>query len=180
MKKTVKMNVTSLVSVALMAALISVCSLVAIPSPLPITMQTFAIYFSLFTLGGYRGTLSVMLYVFIGALGLPVFAGATAGVSRLFDTTGGFILGFIAAALLFWLLSILLPSNKKTLLIFAFLSLLFLYAIGTLWYAFVYLNGSGSIIYVLSVAVFPFILPDAVKIYLAYFLSVRMKRIIKI
>ena len=180
MKRTVKMNVTSIVSVALMTALISVCSLVAIPAPLPITLQTFAIYFSLFVLGGYRGTISVILYVLIGAVGLPVFAGATAGVFRLFDATGGFIFGFVVAAILFWLFSMLLPSNGKSALLCAFLSLCFLYAIGALWFAFVYLNGKESIMYVLYVCVFPFILPDAVKIFLAYFLAKKVKRIINI
>ena len=78
-EKTVKtkemMRVTDLVYIAIGAALIAICSWISIPTAVPFTLQTFAVFFVLLLLGGERGTLSTIVYVILGAIGLPVFAG---------------------------------------------------------------------------------------------------------
>lgn len=180
MNRIKKTDIRSLVSVALMSALISVTSFLTIPFPIPITLQTFGVYFALFTLGGKSGTLSVLLYICIGAVGLPVFSGFTGGISRLFDATGGYIFGFLVLAVVFWMLSAILPKRRMSAAICSAVSLFSLYLTGTLWYAFVYLDGIKTFGYVLSVGVLPFLFPDILKILLAYFLARRLSGIIKI
>jgi biotin transport system substrate-specific component len=67
-------------------------------TPVPITGQTFAVLLTAILLGSRRGSLAVLAYLIEGAVGLPVFAGATAGLVHLFGTTGGYLFGFIPAA----------------------------------------------------------------------------------
>ncbi len=84
------------------SVVIALCSQIAIPlpfSPVPITGQTFAVILAGIALGSNRALAAMMMYVFEGALGLPVFApGGAFGIARLFGPTGGYILGFMAAA----------------------------------------------------------------------------------
>ena len=65
-------------------------------------MQTFGIFAALGLLGGRRGTLAFLIYLLLGIVGLPVFSGFSAGAGVLFGATGGYLLGYLAAALLFW------------------------------------------------------------------------------
>lgn len=81
---------------ALFAAIIGILAQVTIPLPLvPITGQTLAIGLAATILGSSYGTVSVLLYILLGAVGIPVFAGFSAGFSVLVGPTGGFIVGFI-------------------------------------------------------------------------------------
>ena len=95
-----KMNTTAMAFVALCTAIIAVMAQIIIPLPIvPITGQTLAIGLVVTILGKKYGTYSVLLYVCIGALGLPVFQSFTGGVGIVFGPTGGYILGFIPTAL---------------------------------------------------------------------------------
>jgi len=180
MRKSV-FNMRSVVLTALMSTIICVCSLLTIPVfTVPITLQTFAVYFALFMLGGKRGSIAVFLYVAMGAVGLPVFAGFMGGVGHLFDATGGFIFGFIISSLIFWLLSSILPGRAFFKLAAAAISLVFLYLVGILWYSVVYIGSTEEIPHMLFVCTVAFAFPDAVKIALAYAVSLRLSRIIKI
>ena len=80
---------------ALTAAIIAVCAWITVPGPVPFTMQTFGVFLALRLLGGKRGSISVALYILLGAAGLPVFSGFKAGIGVLIGPTGGYILGFI-------------------------------------------------------------------------------------
>ena len=88
--------------IALFAVLMAVCAWISIPFAVPFTLQTFAVFAALAILGGRRGTLSVVVYLLLGAVGLPVFAGFKGGLAALLGTTGGYILGFLLTALLYW------------------------------------------------------------------------------
>ena len=82
MEKAQKLKSFSLIDTALvgmMAAFICVCSLITIPGPVPFTMQLFGVYCALGFLGGRNGTLSVVIYILLGLVGLPVFAGFKSG-----------------------------------------------------------------------------------------------------
>lgn len=84
---------------ALFAAIIGVLAQITVPLPIvPITGQTLAIGLAATILGSRYGTLSVLLYLIIGAIGVPVFAQMSGGVGILFGPTGGFLIGFIPAA----------------------------------------------------------------------------------
>lgn len=84
---------------ALFAAIIGVLAQVTIPLPLvPITGQTLALGLAATILGSRYGTLSVLLYLLIGVIGVPVFAQLSAGLGIVFGPTGGFLFGFIPAS----------------------------------------------------------------------------------
>jgi biotin transport system substrate-specific component len=168
----------ALVYTALMSALIAVSAMITIPlpSPVAITLQTFGVYFALFFLGGKAGTLSVLVYISLGAFGLPVFSGFSGGIGRLLDAGGGFIFGFLISSLAYWLLCALFGERMR--LLCAFITLILLYTVGAVWYYAVFL-GDGGFMAVLTATVFPFIIPDLVKILLADLLAKRLGGIIK-
>ena len=89
-KKTQHQKIVAMVQIALFAAIIAVCSWIQIPMTVPFTMQTFAVFCALATLGGKGGTISILIYIVLGAVGVPVFAGFTGGIGILFGTTGGY------------------------------------------------------------------------------------------
>lgn len=83
------------------AAIIAVLAQVTIPLPLiPITGQTLAVGIVVTILGTRLGTLSVLLYMLLGAVGLPVFSGMSGGLAILVGPTGGYIVGFLATAII--------------------------------------------------------------------------------
>ena len=98
-----KIKVQDMVYIAIGAVLITVCSWISIPTTVPFTLQTFAVFLVLSLIGGKRGTLSVIIYLLLGAVGVPVFAGFKAGFATLLGTTGGYIIGFIFMGLIYWL-----------------------------------------------------------------------------
>ena len=88
-------KVLDLVYISIGAALIAICSWISIPTAVPFTLQTFAVFFVLLSLGGERGTLATLVYVLLGAVGVPVFAGFSGGIGILLGSTGGYIIGFL-------------------------------------------------------------------------------------
>ena len=77
---------------AMFAVLIAVCSWISIPATVPFTLQTFGIFVTVGILGGKRGSVSVLIYLLLGAVGIPVFAGFKGGIGALLGTTGGYII----------------------------------------------------------------------------------------
>ena len=167
--------------IAIGAALITICSWISIPMSVPFTLQTFAVFSVLLLLGGKRGTLSVVTYILLGAIGAPVFSGFNSGVGVLLGTTGGYILGFLLMGLLFLLFEKLLRRKLWVEILALVLGLLVCYAFGTGWFMYIYTKKTGPVglFSVLSWCVFPFILPDLVKMALAFLLAKRVKPIIK-
>lgn len=101
-----QLKLRMMIITALFAAIIGVLAQITIPLPLvPITGQTLAIGLAATILGARYGTISVLLYLFIGAVGVPVFAEFSGGVSKLVGPTGGYLVGFVPAAFAIgWLL----------------------------------------------------------------------------
>lgn len=97
-----KMSAKDMAFTGMFAAVIAVLSQIAIPLPsgVPVTLQTFAVALAGYTLGMKLGGLSALVYVLIGAVGVPVFSGFKGGFGSLTGPTGGFIWGFIIMALL--------------------------------------------------------------------------------
>lgn len=100
-----KYETIDLAYMALGAVLIALCSWISIPAVVPFTMQTFAIFLVLLVLGGRRGTMTIVVYVLLGAVGLPVFSQFGAGIGVLLGSTGGYILGFIFMGLTYRLVT---------------------------------------------------------------------------
>ena len=189
-------KLTDMILIGLFAALIAVCAQIQIPAAVPFTLQTFAIFLAVGLLGGKRGTVSVVIYILLGMVGLPVFAGFKGGIAALLGTTGGYIIGFIFSALLMWALEKPVSSlfgketgadSKKNIFrkmagpaISMILGLIVCYIFGTAWFVIVYTNTKEpiGIMTALGWCVFPFIIPDLIKIALALVLTLRLKKFV--
>ena len=172
-----KFRTIELAYIAVGAALIAACSWISIPLTVPFTLQTFAVFFVLAALGGRRGTWSILVYILLGAVGVPVFAEFTSGIGILLGNTGGYILGFLLSGLVY-LLMIKLFGNKLYIEITALLlGLALCYTFGTAWFMYVYAKANGAVGLgtVLSWCVFPFILPDLIKLGLALTVARRVQ-----
>ena len=179
-----------IVVMAISAALITVCSWISVPlGPVPVTLQTMAILAVLMTVGGRRGTIAIAVYLLLGAVGVPVFAGFKGGPASFLGPTGGFLAGFIVAALVFWLLEKLVFARLMTTLgkrlIFGLVnSLIFelvLYVFGVIWFMTVYAAKTGPIGLgtVLGMCVIPFIIPDLIKMAAAAVIGSRAYRFVR-
>lgn len=165
---------------ALFAALMAVCAWISIPVlEIAFTLQTFAVFAALGLLGGKRGTISVVVYLLLGLVGLPVFAGFR-GTEALVGVTGGYIVGFLASALVYWLITALLGEKLWVQLLGMAAGLVVCYAFGSVWFYVLYLRGGNAMSFglVLMKCVVPYILPDALKIALALFLTRRLKKFV--
>lgn len=160
--------------IAMSTAIISVCAWVSVPSAVPFTMQTFAVFLAAGVLGSRRALAAVSLYVLLGAIGLPVFAGMQGGLGVLVGATGGYISGFLPAAFI----AGLRHSGKRdgmVDIILMILGLLVCYTFGTLWYALGYLGGMEGIGAALTACVLPYVIPDLLKILLAATVARRLR-----
>ena len=175
-----KLNTRDYAFIGQCAALMAVCSWITIPSVVPFTMQTFAVFLTVGLLGGKRGTIAVVIYLLLGAIGLPVFAGFSGGLAYMMGPTGGYIVGFIGTALVMWFMERQFGSSRTVLIISMVLGLLVCYAFGTVWFMTVYTKSTGPIGLgsALSLCVIPYIIPDALKIALAALLCRRLKRFV--
>lgn len=172
----------NMVYIALFAVFMAICSWIVIPMTVPFTLQTFGVFLAVLVLGGKRGSLAILLYILMGMIGIPVFSGFTGGIGVLLGYTGGYIIGFLLIALLMWLFETCF--GKKTLIywISMILGLLLCYVFGTCWYLALYAENVGKIgIWaVLSYCVFPFVIPDVVKMALALSLRKRLLKVISL
>ena len=173
-------RVVDLSYMAVCAALIAICSWISIPAAVPFTMQTFAVFCVLGLLGGKRGTVSILVYILLGAVGLPVFAGFSGGLGVLLGTTGGYILGFIFIGLVYWAAEKMFGSKPAVRIAAMVLGLAICYAFGTVWFMTVYARSSGEIALATALGwcVLPFILPDLIKMGLAVLLSERLRKFV--
>lgn len=121
-----KLSIRTICFVALFTAIISVLSILEIPTPwgVPFTLQTFAIALCAYVLGQKYGTLSTFVYVLVGAVGLPVFAGMSSGFGVIMGPTGGYIIGFILLAFFCGLGFFFYQKGKKGILFLILFSLL--------------------------------------------------------
>ena len=173
------MNVRKMAQCALFAALLCLCAWLAVPmGTTVVTLQTFGIFLCLGLLGGKWGTLTIGVYLLLGAVGLPVFSGFRGGIGALLDATGGYLLGFLGAGILFWVLEARFGGKPVIRLTGWILGLLLCYGIGTLWFSRVYLGGGQTLGAALAVCVLPYLLPDALKLALAWLLTEKLKRFV--
>ena len=162
-----KLNVRKMVLCSLFAALIGLCAWISIPiPPVSFTLQTFGVLMALGILGGKWGTVSILLYLALGLVGLPVFAGFRGGAGALLDATGGFLWGFLAGGSVYRMAERLgrLPSMM--------LCQLVCYACGCLWFR--HWAGDIGLGAAVMTCMVPYLIPDAIKLWLAWHLSRRI------
>ncbi len=150
--------------VALGAALVALLAQVRIPlpfTPVPLTGQTFGVLLVAAALGSKRGAASMALYIALGAIGLPVFAGGAAGLSHLTGATLGYLIGFVLAAYVAgWLAERGLEHSVRTSLLPFLLGTLIIYVCGVSWLTVLL----GSFAKALTAGLVPFLLGDAIKL----------------
>ncbi len=152
------------------SVVIALCAQIAIGLPVPITGQTFAVLVTAMLLGSRRGVLCILTYLAEGLMGLPVFAQGKAGLAAFFGPTGGYLVGFLAAAYLVGSLAERGWDRRPlpTVLAMVFGNLA-IYVCGLAWLSCLMyvlarpLGGRG----VLAVGLYPFLIGDALKIALA-------------
>ena len=161
------------------AAVIAVCSWIAIPSVPPVSLQTFAVLACAGIFGGTVGVFACFVWIALGLLGLPVFAGFMGGVGVILGPSGGYIAGFVLASVIVGAVSG--RTDRALPLIVSMVTSIFaVYVLGTAWYAFVYLGGDIAAGEAVAVGVLPFLPWDALKITLAFFVVRRVKNLEKI
>ncbi len=153
-------GVYDLAMIGVMSALFCVLAPLSIPiGPVPISLLSLVLYFSLYLLGGKKATLSYLVYLGLGMVGIPVFSGFRGGLGHLFGPTGGYLIGFLPMGLLAG------PALNRPSRVLHLAGLLggtaVAYAFGTLWYC---LISGSALLPAASVCVFPFIPCDLLKI----------------
>lgn len=146
-------------------------------SPVPVSLGTLAIYFSLYVLGMKRGTISLLLYLLLGLAGLPVFSNFTGGAGKLWGPTGGYLTGYIFMALISgffidrWSHSVLLSFVGMASGTAA------CYLFGSAWLS---CQASMTFSQALAVGAVPFIPADLLKMIVALFLGKQVRRRVRI
>ncbi len=167
---------------ATFTALIAACSWISIPANVPFTMQTFAVFLTVLLLGGKLGTLSIATYLLLGAVGAPVFAGFSSGMGVLLGTTGGYLLGFLAISMVYTM-AVKTPLAKLPVdVAILVLGLTLCYLFGTLQFVTIYSKNMEPVgmFTALGWCVFPYIIPDLLKMALAITLAKRLKPYVKV
>jgi biotin transport system substrate-specific component len=176
-KSNRKYNTRDLVITAMFTTVICIMAQISIPiQPIPFTLALFAIFLTGATLSPRNAFFSVLVYLLLGAFGVPVFAGMKSGIYALTGMTGGYLMAY---PLMAFITALFHKYSKKYKIVGLTcgmaISLLLCYIIGTLWFSFV----TGNSFYTsLTLCVFPFILFDCIKIILAISVSIVLKRTI--
>lgn len=158
--------------VSLFAALTAVGAFISLPlGPVPFTLQVLFVLLSGAILGPFQGALSQIIYLLLGVIGFPVFAGGTSGIGHLFGPTGGYLFGFVFASFLVGLLS----KNQRFWIKFfsMLLGILVIHFLGVLQLSFVAGMGFKKALLVGSLPFFPL---DAVKAFIASGLVVSLHK----
>jgi len=151
-----------MVYASLLAALTAVGAYLIVPiGPVPISLQSLFIYLAGMLLGSRWGAASVAMYLLAGACGLPVFAGGTGGIGRLLGPTGGYLLGYLAAAFLIGFITEMSPRHWLVDVAAMVVGTLGIYAVGVVWLKIVTgMDFSKAV----TVGMLPFLIGDSLKI----------------
>ncbi len=171
-----KIATVEITSTALMTAIICILAPIAIHipvSPVPITLATFAIYFMTYILGMKMSVIAVIVYLLLGAAGLPVFGSYSGGIARLFAAAGGYMWGYIPMAAVEGYFVDHLPEKRAVQIGGMILATLACYLPGTMWLsAQLHMNFIAG----LGVGVIPYIPGDTVKIIITILVAPEVKR----
>lgn len=167
-----RLNVRDMTVMAVFAAALAVMSQISIPMPsgVPITLQTFALALIGYSLGAKRGAMAVLVYLLLGAVGVPVFANFHGGAAVFFGVTGGFLWTFWVTALFCGLKRNAGPGQA---IASGLIGMILMYAVGLA--QFMVLTGTGFK-EALMLCVAPFIIKDLISLVLAYGIAKTVRR----
>ncbi len=168
-------TVRGMVFTAIMAAAICITAPLSIPMPtaVPLSLATLAVYLAGALLGKAKGSAAVAVYILLGLVGLPVFSGFMGGPAVLFGATGGYIIGYLPCVFITGAFSESFGGKPLALISGMTLGTLLLYVIGIVW--FVMFTGS-DILSALMACVVPFLAGDAVKITAASVVCISLRK----
>lgn len=159
--------------IGLVTAVTCILGPLALPiGPVPISLTNLVIYFSLYILGMKKGSISYVVYLLIGLIGVPVFSGYTGGAQKLFGPTGGYLIGFIPMAILAGFVIDRFRKNYLYCMLAMIAGTAICYALGTAWLAY---QAGLSLKAALSAGVIPFIPGDLIKMGLAAYLGPQIR-----
>lgn len=174
MSKTKNMTV-----IGLMTAVICIVAPFSIPipvSPVPLSLTNFMIFIAVYILGMKSATICVILYLILGAAGLPVFSSFSGGLAKLAGPTGGYLAGFILLALIQGFFLDHFPGKKYTAILGMILGMSVCYVFGTAWLAW---QTGQSFIAALAIGVLPYLPGDAVKVIIAAIIGPKLRALIR-
>jgi len=146
----------------ILAAVICILSPFSVPAgAIPISLATFAIYIAACTVNTRSSVSAVIIYILLGAAGLPVFSSFQGGFHIITGVTGGYIIGYIPCALIIGLLINKYENKKFIYAVSLVLGTVACYTIGTAWYM---IQTNSSFTAAVSVCILPFIIGDIIKI----------------
>ena len=120
--------------------------------------------------------MSIIVYISLGIVGLPVFSGFGSGIGYIMGASGGFIIGFLVTGGAFLALEGIFGKGKRR-LVYAAICQILMYLCGAAWFAFVF-GGADSFLSALALCTLPYLLPDAIKILLSSIISTRLEKVI--
>ncbi len=171
---TNKSNVYKMAIIGVMAAVTCILGPLSLPiGVVPISFTNLAIYFSLYILGMKKGTISYIIYMLIGFIGLPVFSNFTSGPTKLLGLTGGYLIGFIFMALLSGFFIDKFFEKRILCFVGIVLGTAVCYTIGTTWLSY---QANMTLSAALAAGVIPFIPGDIVKILIAVFIGPQIRK----
>ena len=160
--------------IAVMTAVTCVLAPLSLPiGPVPISLTNLVIYFSLYILGMKKGTISYLIYLLIGLVGIPVFSSFTGGPGKLFGPTGGYLIGFVPLALIAGFFIDHYRDKKVLCFIGMILGTAVCYALGTAWLAF---QAHMTFQAALMAGVIPFLPGDFIKMILALLIAPQIRK----
>lgn len=173
MEKERRMTTKSIVLAGMFAALLAVLSQISLPMPtgVPLTLQTFAVALTGCVLGWKLGTVSTLIYVLIGAAGIPVFSQFTGGLGIVLGSSGGFIFGFLFLAVCCGI-----GAYRKNKVIgggIGAVGLGICHLLGILQFSVLSDLSFTESAFLVSI---PFLLKDAASVVLAYFIGIILKK----
>ncbi|WP_297420976.1 biotin transporter BioY [Clostridium sp.] len=174
MENTTKMNTRQLTLIGVMTAVICVLGPLSLPIGLvPISLTNLAIYFAIYILGKKQGTISYMVYLLIGLIGLPVFSGFSGGFPKLAGPTGGYLIGFVFMAFISGLFIDKFTDKIYMCFLGMVLGTVVTYLFGTAWLSYVAHIPFNK---ALAVGVLPFIPGDLIKMVIAALIGPQIRK----
>lgn len=168
-------NTLNITLIGLMAALTCIMGPLSITlpfTPVPISLTNLAVYLSLYVLGMKKGTVSYVIYLLLGLVGLPVFSAFTGGAGKLFGPTGGYLIGFVFMAIISGIFIDRWFHKWYFCVIGMILGTAVCYLFGTVWLAY---QAGMSFEAALGAGVIPFIPGDLAKIVIAVVLGTQLR-----
>lgn len=165
MKAVERSNIYILVMTAVMAAVIAAVSPFAIPiGPISLSLCTLLLYSTPYILGWRQGAAATLVYILLGAVGMPVFTNMEGGIGKVLGPTGGYIAGYIPLVIITGLAIKFFPKNRMLQFLGMIAATAVLYTLGTIWFCF---QSGHDLAFAIQWCVYPFIPGDLIKMAIA-------------